>query len=48
MRAAGGLERVTVLIVWARITGVALFLHALGTDISKVRIVVGMAGATPA
>lgn len=43
--AAGGLESVTVLVAWARIAGVALFLDALGTDISKVRIVVGMAGA---
>jgi hypothetical protein len=45
IRDEGGLERVTALVAWARIAGVALFLDALGTDINKVRIVVGMAGA---
>ncbi len=45
IRAAGGLERVTALVAWARVTGVALFFDALGPDINKVRIVVGMAGA---
>lgn len=45
IRGLGGLERVTVLVAWARITGVGLFLDAMGADIAKVRIVVGMAGA---
>jgi HKD family nuclease len=39
------IERVTVLVAWARINGVALFLDALGADIRKVGIAVGMAGA---
>ncbi len=45
IRAGSVLARVTVLVAWARITGVALFFDALGSDISKVRIAVGMAGA---
>ncbi len=45
IRAAGGLERVTVLVAWARLNGIALFLDAMGSDIGKVRIAVGMAGA---
>lgn len=45
IRGESDVVRVTVLVAWARITGVALFLDALGTDIGKVRIAVGMAGA---
>ena len=45
IREVSVLRRVTVMVAWARTAGVALFLDALGTDISKVRIAVGMAGA---
>lgn len=45
IREAGGIERVTVLVAWARLNGVALFLNALVEDVVKARIVVGMAGA---
>ena len=36
---------ITVLVAWARVAGVAYFLDMLGADSTKVRIVVGMAGA---
>lgn len=45
IRAGGNLERITMLVAWARITGVALLFDALGADTGKVRIAVGMAGA---
>ena len=45
MRLEGEVSRVTVLVAWARLAGIAYFFDALGPDISKVRIMVGMAGA---
>jgi hypothetical protein len=45
VRARGTVARVTILVAWARISGVALLMDALGADVSKVRIAVGMAGA---
>jgi hypothetical protein len=44
IRAESEIERITVLVAWARINGVALFLDALGADAAKVRLAVGMAG----
>ena len=37
--------RATVLVAWARLSGVALFLDALGSAAGKTRVAVGMAGA---
>ncbi|SCW97008.1 PLD-like domain-containing protein [Ancylobacter rudongensis] len=41
----GEVRRITVLVAWARIAGVAYFLDMLGADSTKVHIVIGMAGA---